>query len=82
MQPYRNDFRFQFLMVRLKVCDGKLFTSSLISVSIPYGTIKSTLVSAGANETIEFQFLMVRLKENLFKLLSVSLSRFNSLWYD
>ena len=56
-----EDERFQFLMVRLKG-SGPPGAVPPDCVSIPYGTIKSSVTQLMNYYKIQFQFLMVRLK--------------------
>ena len=50
-------------MVQLKVCTGNGNISKR-GISIPYGSIKSTLYELNLNSLLIFQFLMVQLKDN------------------
>ena len=58
-------YKFQFLMVRLKVSNCPLSANTL-SISIPYGAIKSLDEVDTSHDSYLFQFLMVRLKEHHF----------------
>ncbi len=57
-----SNFRFQFLLVRLKE-HYEMHIQKFSHISIPYGAIKSRELEIHVSEIIEFQFLMVRLKE-------------------
>ncbi len=56
--------RFQFLMVRLKVCSNVTITF-ICQISIPYGAIKSIFNKVTDTTLFLFQFLMVRLKDGI-----------------
>ena len=72
---------FQFLMVRLKG-SRKCPRHARSSISIPYGSIKSTVLTIYPRFRIGFQFLMVRLKVRLIPMLREEHANFNSLWFD
>ena len=53
--------RFQFLLVRLKGGDERK-VGRVDGISIPTGTIKSSMVKRELGASTKFQFLLVRLK--------------------
>ena len=63
---------FQFLMVRLKETNN-LDIINFYKISIPYGAIKSKLITNLIQEKYPFQFLMVRLKAYVEKPLQLRL---------
>ena len=57
-------YKFQFLMVRLKV-DPYAVVVRVDVISIPYGSIKRREIYLVVDLQPEFQFLMVRLKAGI-----------------
>jgi len=73
--------KFQFLLVRLK--DLFIRTGRYrISISIPFGAIKSPSFNKLFNRLITFQFLLVRLKERIEAAIAEGIVYFNSFWCD
>ena len=58
----RNQYMFQFLMVRLEA-RGTIIPAASTTVSIPYGSIRRGNFGQDSELLILFQFLMVRLEE-------------------